>query len=245
MKSGWLGFTALIVLLYLCFYFLGRSSVEIPLSPKTISAGQSIAIPAQSEPVPLQTIINSKDDTVLSWGTGYLTRIDEKVVVVTVAHVVNNGLLNFVKDDQVDFYTYEYDCSLISEETPDGACKIYQDEIGEYNIVRDVSVIPNEVSIYNPTLKIWLPFMLFEKKDDGSFGVKGLPVDLDGDAYPDIVSFACRGMSGSPAIESKNGVPVVNDDGLLTSRGEFTSAYDFNIGNVCSVYSTVTRTEFK
>lgn len=175
----------------------------------------------QSEPKPDQFIISS-DYRRQPEGIGYFAWIDGEVVGVTVKHIlVNKNLILTLENGEIKATVGE---CLESSLRVDGDCLILQDDITEANMIRDVSKVPTEVSLYNPRLGIWMPFAVTKKSSEG-FDAVGLMIDLDGDGKADMQSKACFGMSGSPLVESEAGVPVLDGQGRMIARGELEGAY--------------------
>lgn len=86
------------------------------------------------------------------------------------------------------------------------------------HIRRDVTTIPKEVVTWSMLDQCWLPFSTVCPSETG-FKVVGRKMKRpDGNISEAYIK---SGMSGSPALESKNGVPIQDKEGYFISRGEF------------------------
>ena len=155
-------------------------------------------------------------------GTGYFAWYDGGVLAITVEHVIQGERLLLQNADYL-ITTDGFSCSE-GEIMQDGSCRLSLGESLQSGMVRDVSSVPEEVSIYNPSLQMWTPFVVTRITEDG-FYAEGVEIDIDGDNQPDMLSQVCLGMSGSPMVESYGGVPATDDQGRIISRGELSQMY--------------------
>lgn len=222
----------IITLFLMCSFTLSFIlSATIESLPTTTNVFHTIDDPptfvAQSEPVPFQIQITNfqvDDQGKTIKGTGYFAPSGNSIRVFTALHVIKTHYLIFQGNGINSVGHFDYSCVITPE---DGSCQIFQEGVSYTNIVRDVSRVPEEVSIYNRELLVWMPFLVIDINDQ-SFIAQGLPLDLDNDSIPDLISQVCRGMSGSPAMESHNGVLALNQNHRLISRGEVSSIYDYD-----------------
>lgn len=199
---------------------------------------------SQSEPVPDQVKITNIEIGG-EYGTGYLVQTEDGVMVVTATHVVQADYLVIESDDFAIYSKIVPVCEVkrYADVIVDGVCLISQSERDTANIVRDVSQIPEEISVYNRDLNIWMAFRV-TGVGLGLFSAEGLEMDTDGDGVADFTSHVCRGMSGSPAVESSGGVPILNDESLMISRGEVAYISDtYEDEGVCSEFIWILNLE--
>lgn len=181
--------------------------------------------PVRYGPVPSLVMITNpinEKNVRTSRGTGYYASDDNEIVVFSAMHVIKGEDLILWNDDFRIHGNFSYDCERVKGW--DGSCKIYQSDTASANIVRDVSRVPEEVSVFNEELQMWMPFRVVRTYDYGFMAV-GLKVDITVDGVADHRSYVCHGMSGSPVVESQEGVPILDGNGRLISRGELDAMF--------------------
>lgn len=177
----------------------------------------------------INAMLSTED--LVGYGTGYYAWVNGRVMAVTVGHVIRSEylILDFPKHLQLVEGHRCHEGKIMA----DASCEVFQEKVSTSNIIRDVSFVPTEVSLYHPTLGVWMPFVVTGKVEDGFFA-HGIDIDIDGDGLVDVLSEVCHGMSGSPLIESQLGVPVNDEEGRLIARGELSQMYTINEETGCS-----------
>lgn len=175
------------------------------------------------------------------WGSGNLVQTELGVGIATVRHVVSDDMEIFLyPNDQVLIPWERYTCQ---QPTGDSPCFIKLSVELEPSIVR----IPNlanysnlEFVVWDKDQQLWLPFTFDDSQKIGeAFAIKGQIYDPG--TRPSEYAMTREGMSGSALFLAQDGVPLLNENGMLTSLGELTEGYG---GSVQSVVTFVFNTKF-
>lgn len=254
----------LLVLLVICSLLLAigyvvtvdlHASEYLPVRSTEIESSQ-VVYQGQTEPLRNQIhIVNLTVDSNghAANGTGYWILGQNGVEFISVKHAILSRYLMLESRQTRVFVDYEFECTqadVVGDQVEfrgDGVCRVFMDD--DFNpagirMVRDVSHVPEEISIYSQEREVWMHFKVFRNLENG-FLAEGVPVDIDGDGEADFTSNVCLGMSGSAAVESLGGVPQLDDDGMMISRGELVGAGILEADAGCSSLILVINAEFE